>query len=76
MSTDARDCEHIGAACVTCADEAIAMRVLELAPALEPARCIDAGGGVALVLLDLVQARIGDEVLVHGGVAIARTAAA
>ncbi len=62
--------------CVTCADEAVAMRVLALAPRLEPARCVGADGEVAMVLLDLVDAEVGDEVLVHGGVAIGRTASA
>ena len=74
MSAAGETCGH-GGGCVTCADEAIAMRVLETAPALEPARCVDSGGAVALVLLDLVDAAVGDEVLVHGGVAIARTLA-
>ena len=67
--------ESYAVGCISCADEAIAMRVLETAPALEPARCADASGAVALVLLDLVDAGVGDEVLVHGGVAIARTVA-
>jgi len=34
---------------------------------------VGADGTVALVALDLVDAALGDEVLVHGGVAIART---
>jgi len=76
VSDRAGSWEHTGAACVTCADEAIAMRVLETVPALEPARCVDAGGAIALVLLDLVDAGVGDEILVHGGVAVARTLAA
>ena len=72
MSTGAESHDH-GAHCVTCADEAVAMRVLETAASLEPARCADADGRVSLVLLDLVEVGVGDEVLVHGGVAIART---
>ena len=72
MSAGAASGDH-GAHCVTCSDEAVAMRVLETAAALEPARCADADGTIALVLLDLVEAGVGDEVLVHGGVAIART---
>ena len=66
-------CEHLGG-CATCADEAVAMRVVETASPLEGARCVAADGTPALVLLDLVDAEVGEEVLVHGGVAIARTA--
>jgi hydrogenase maturation factor len=65
--------DHRGA-CVTCSDAAVAMRVLELAPRLEPARCLGDDGEVAMVLLDLVAVEVGDRVLVHGGVAIGRTA--
>ena len=65
--------ESCAGGCISCADQAIVMRVLETAPALEPARCADASGSIALVMLDLVDAAVGDEVLVHGGVAIART---
>lgn len=72
MSSAADACAH-DATCVTCADAAVAMRVVALAPPLEPARCVDGDGAVAMVLLDLVEAGVGDEVLVHGGVAIART---
>jgi hydrogenase maturation factor len=72
VSFAADACAH-DATCATCADAAVAMRVVALAAALEPARCVDGDGAVAMVLLDLVEADIGDEVLVHGGVAIART---
>jgi hydrogenase maturation factor len=65
-------CEHAGG-CAICADEAIAMRVVETAPPLQGARCVSADGTAALVLLDLVDAEVGDQVLVHSGVAIART---
>jgi hydrogenase maturation factor len=64
--------DHLGA-CVTCSDAAVAMRVLELAPRLEPARCLGDDGEVAMVLVDLVDVEVGDRVLVHGGVAIGRT---
>jgi len=71
MSDRAPACDH-GPSCPTCADAAVAMRVLALASApLEPARCTTADGSEELVLLDLVDAHVGDEVLVHGGVAIA-----
>jgi hydrogenase maturation factor len=59
--------------CATCSDAAVAMRVLALAPPLEPARCVGDDGEVAMVMLDLVEVEVGDQVLVHGGVAIGRT---
>jgi hydrogenase maturation factor len=49
------------------------MRVLALAPPLEPARCVGDDDEVAMVMLDLVEVEVGDQVLVHGGVAIGRT---
>jgi hydrogenase maturation factor len=65
------------ASCPTCADAAVAMRVVALATApLQGARCVAADGTQELVALDLVDASVGDEVLVHAGVAIARTTAA
>jgi hydrogenase maturation factor len=59
--------------CTTCSDAAVAMRVLALAPPLEPARCVGEDGEIAMVLLDLVEVEVGDGVLVHAGVAIGRT---
>jgi hydrogenase maturation factor len=54
--------------CVTCADEAVSMRVLELR---EPALALCEGG--VEVMTDLVgDVSAGDELLVHAGVAIAR----
>jgi len=73
LSEAGEACEHRDG-CATCADEAVAMRVVEPAAPLQGARCVAADGTIALVLLDLVDAAVGDEVLVHGGVAIARTA--
>ena len=73
MSGEHELCEH-AAGCATCADEAVAMRVVEVAPPLQGARCLASDGSAAFVLLDLVDAEVGDEVLVHGGVAIARIA--
>jgi hydrogenase maturation factor len=60
--------------CETCADAATKMRVIALAAPLHPARCLDEGGRLHDVLLDLVDAAVGDEVLVHAGVAITATA--
>ena len=58
-----------GEHCATCADAATPMRVVSL----EPPLCVDADGATQPVALDLVEAATGDEVLVHAGVAIART---
>jgi hydrogenase maturation factor len=56
--------------CITCSDEGVPMRVVEVQP-----------GGLALcdgeieVMTDLVGAvAVGDELLVHAGVALARVA--
>jgi hydrogenase maturation factor len=55
--------------CVTCSDEGIPMRVLELRD--DAAVCVDEHGGRHEVAVELVQPlRAGDEVLVHAGVAI------
>jgi hydrogenase maturation factor len=59
--------------CVTCSDEGVAMRVVEVrAEAL--ARCVDeAGGGSEDVMTDLVgQVATGERLLVHAGVALTR----
>ena len=55
--------------CVTCSDEAVPLRVVRLAPG----RIALCDGGVE-VMTDLVgEVAVGDELLVHAGVAIART---
>ena len=62
--------------CVTCADEGVEMRVAELAGD-GLASCVDAAGARHEVMVDLVlPVAPGDGVLVHAGVAIARTAGA
>jgi hydrogenase maturation factor len=60
--------------CVTCADEAVPMRVL--APPVDGlALCAGAEGAETEVMTDLVGAVApGDDVLVHAGVALARVA--
>ena len=61
--------------CITCADEGIAMRVLELRDDL--ALCADEQGAREAVAIDLVApVGPGDRVLVHAGVALARLEAA
>ena len=60
--------------CVTCADEAVPMRVV--APPVDGvARCADGDGDEADVMTDLVgRVAVGEQVLVHAGVALARVA--
>jgi hydrogenase maturation factor len=62
--------------CVTCSDEGVEMRVAE--PGDDGiAICVDAAGARHEVMVDLVAPlAAGDGVLVHAGVAIARTAEA
>jgi hypothetical protein len=56
--------------CVTCADEAKAMLVLEIGPGT--ARCADDDGNIVEVMTDLVAGiKNQDRVLVHAGVALA-----
>jgi hydrogenase assembly chaperone HypC/HupF len=58
--------------CVTCSDEGVPMRVIELG-ADGVAACLDDDGTQHDVLTDLVGAPLpGDIVLVHAGVALAR----
>ncbi len=59
--------------CITCSDEGVPMRVLEVQPD-GLARC-EADGAESDVMVDLVAPiAIGDNVLVHAGVALARLA--
>jgi hydrogenase maturation factor len=58
--------------CITCADVAVAMRVVRVG-AGGSARCADDAGAAADVACDLVwPVGPGDRVLVHAGVAIGR----
>jgi hydrogenase assembly chaperone HypC/HupF len=66
------DWDCAGDHCVTCADEGIPMRVVEVAGE-GLALCVAEGGDRAEVMTDLVlPVEPGDAVLVHAGVAIAR----
>lgn len=57
------------AVCITCADQAVAVRVVSLhAHALA---LVDTGLGVEEVSIALVDADVGDTILVHAGEAIA-----
>jgi hydrogenase expression/formation protein HypC len=55
--------------CVTCSDEAVAVRVVELLPA--QLALVDTGQSVEEVSVALVDAGVGDTVLVHAKEAIA-----
>jgi hydrogenase maturation factor len=58
--------------CITCSDEGLPMRVVESAGADGIAICADEDGAVHEVAVDLVEGvTVGDEILVHAGVAIA-----
>ena len=54
--------------CLTCSDEAIPVRVVELLP--EGLARVDTGTSVEEVSVALVDAAIGDTILVHAGEAI------
>ncbi|GHJ44498.1 hypothetical protein Cs7R123_18400 [Catellatospora sp. TT07R-123] len=55
--------------CVTCSDTAVPATVVALRP--DGLAMVDAGGTVEEISVALVDARIGDTVLVHAGEAIA-----
>ncbi len=56
------------AGCITCADEGIPMRVLEVGD--ENALCVADDGTRHQVAIDLIETQPGRRVLVHAGVAI------
>jgi hydrogenase maturation factor len=61
--------------CVTCSDEAVAMRVLKVDERRELALCEDPSGAHSTVEVALVlPVATGDELLVHAGTAIGRAA--
>lgn len=59
-----------GGTCVTCADEAVPVRVARLLPG--GLALVDGGAGLEEVSVALVDAAVGDTLLVHAGEAIAR----
>jgi hydrogenase maturation factor len=66
-------CDPFGT-CITCADEAIPMRVRRLDPERGLALCEDATGRSGSVEIALVEpVAMGEELLVHAGTAIGRT---
>ena len=67
-------CDH-ESHCITCGDEAVAMRVLRLDEQRELALCADGEGARHTVETALVApVRPGDDLLVHAGTAIGRAA--
>lgn len=58
-----------GDVCITCSDEAVAVRVVELLA--DDLAVVDTGSGMEEVSVALVSAGIGDEILVHAKEAIA-----
>jgi hydrogenase maturation factor len=58
--------------CITCSDEGLPMRVLALGDGSGQAVCLDEDGAEQSVAIDLVEPlAVGDDILVHAGVAIA-----
>jgi hydrogenase expression/formation protein HypC len=58
-----------GEVCITCSDQAVAVRVVELLP--DDLAVVDTGSGREEVSVALVTAEVGDEILVHAKEAIA-----
>ena len=58
--------------CITCSDEGIEMRVVRIDETRAMALCEDAAGKRSSVEASLVEAREGDTLLVHAGVALVR----
>jgi hydrogenase expression/formation protein HypC len=58
-----------GEVCITCSDQAVAVRVVELLP--DDLALVDTGAGMEEVSVALVTAGVGDEILVHAKDAIA-----
>lgn len=58
-----------GDVCITCSDQAVAVRIVELLP--HDLAMVDTGSSMEEVSVALVSAGIGDEILVHAKEAIA-----
>ena len=65
----AASCNPLSGRCQICGDEAVAGRVIAIDDALRTAAVLVEGETVT-VALDLVEAQVGDELLVHMGFAI------
>ena len=66
-------CDSHDGSCHLCGDEAVAGRVTDIDPETRTAT-VAFESGTATVALDLVDARVGDRLLVHLGFAIERLA--
>jgi len=60
--------ECYGEVCITCSDEAVAVRIVRLLP--DDLAVVDTGSGNEEVSIALVTAGVGDEILVHAKEAI------
>jgi hydrogenase expression/formation protein HypC len=69
--SSAAACSRDPHGCITCGDQAITMRVIEVDEARALALCETADGARSRVEIALVDAGPGDDVLVHAGTAIA-----
>jgi hydrogenase expression/formation protein HypC len=58
-----------GEVCITCSDQAVAVRVVELLP--DDLAVVETGSSREEVSVALVRAEVGDEILVHAKEAIA-----
>jgi hydrogenase expression/formation protein HypC len=58
-----------GEVCITCSDQAVAVRVVELLP--DDLAVVDTGSGMEEVSVAFVSAKVGGEILVHAKEAIA-----
>jgi hydrogenase expression/formation protein HypC len=58
-----------GEVCITCSDQAVAVRVVQLLP--DDLAMVATGSGMEEVSVALVMAEVGDEILVHAKEAIA-----
>lgn len=69
--TETSRCDSTTGECHLCGDEAVVGRVLDIDASCRTAT-VEFPDGSATVALDLVDAELGDDVLVHLGFAIAR----
>jgi len=70
-ATNFLHCDSPDGVCHLCGDEAVIGRVLDIDPGTRTGS-VAMPGGTATVALDLVDASVGDDVLVHLGFAIER----
>jgi len=68
---DTPQCDATTGPCHLCGDEAVVGRVLDI-DASSSTATVEFQEGTATVALDLVEARVGDDLLVHLGFAIER----